>query len=394
MTNSKNKIWEGAFSIGRRTYFVNFHYKLNGNDSISMIYGATVFRGTKNNGNKITSITPFRWNLGEYTNGLQKIQRLVNGNFKTTRARYDLYPVSANMKIPVNIKTRGQIMAYFKTKKFRNNLVKLFCKHGVRWRGNQKPSLRQKEFVSRLESINKIKRRAVANYSLQKSIFKKRHNNIPLSKKSGGEPGYEWTDRMNQTKLPVHTLVFIDQNRIFHIVYQRFDSGHTRYAACIHSPKYEMFINEDGSMDEEDWDELESMGYNETSHILTSNTRFEYPVEIYLPSNKLTTRSMSKKLGKIDDTDYEIIRKFRKKIAKYGVRVKQGGNHSRFITTHTNNNNHAIFKKKINKLIGEVQVKYSTWKNRTKYNDSSINRPRITIEPQQKYNEEAGIHCW
>ena len=114
-------------------------------------------------------------------------------------------------------------------------------------------------------------------------------------------------------------------------------------------------------MDDEYWYELEEIGYDESRNFDTAFSRLEFGVEISLPSQKRITRSISAKEGEIDD---ELVWALRKKIAKYGVRARHGGNHHRFITTHQMKLDFAQLSKLTNKRIGEVQKEYKDWRAR------------------------------
>jgi hypothetical protein len=386
MVNSQSAIWEGIFDMGRRTYFVKFRFNgdyvlmKDGTFGRNLVYGATVYRRPKNGvGSGIRVFSTPGLCLDNMV-GSKLVVKLIKGNMHTARERYGRMPVSTEkynkqVMIPSSVKTRYQMEKYFKTKKFLKSLVNIFAQLGVRWRSTQHPNLMEKEYVHKRCIIQKAKRRFIGEYQMDLSVFQKRRSQIKLSKISGGEIGYEWTEEMkfggayvgsSSANLPVHKLSFIEQSRIFHVVYQRCNSGHTRYAACIYSPPAQLnlpTLNEDGTMDEEDWEELEDMGYDAEQHFDTAFSRFEHPIEIYLPNKMPCTRLVSAKLGRIDDQD--IIHRLRKKIAKYGVRAKQGGNHHRFITLHQIKQDFAQVSKLLNKNITNAEKDFKDWKTRS-----------------------------
>ncbi len=372
--------YEGIFDAGRRTYFVKF--KLgdqpkvleNGKLGVGVVYGASVFRrplGSKGINTRLFA-TP-KLNLDGMV-GNKLALKQIKGNMETARKRYENWAVSSikyerMVELPLGVRTRSQMIEHFKKKIFRKGLVNIFATLGMRWRMGEGPSLMNKEFESKKASLEKRMRRLNGVFDYSRGRFERRRKISELSS-SGGEPNSEWEKHVGAEgeTLPIHEISFIDQDRIFHVVYQRSVSGHTRYGACIYSPVPEweyIPLNLDGSMDNECWDELYDMGYDEEDHFSTAQERFKYPVEVYLPYNKTITRGLANKMGRIDECDYEMVMKLRKKIAKYGVRARTGGNHNRFLTPHVWNNYYAVNKKTLNKEMGKLGKDFADWKKRS-----------------------------
>ena len=327
----KNEI---TFTRGSRTYFVKFS-----TDGISIKYGATIHRETDDSAE---SVSP----------NVKKV------HFETAYARFTRFPVEAMLSENIqeriiSLQTRHSYERFFNSKMFQEELIKLFCEFSIRRRGNELVSLKGKQmeqkYLSTVKEINrttasqhKLLNTSKAGLAFMRACVQRQLeactdrpstrrftqdciNNVidPRSKMTDAEMS-------SLKKQPVHYAIYDDaenwvaendigsfnSGRHIHIAYQRTPNGKMLYGATIFKPNSRSDI----------------YSYDEESHFDTALTRLEkYPVSAYLPMNySYNTRSVS--TGEIPVSDSKTWKKFRKCIAKYGVRRR--GNTNTFIRTH------------------------------------------------------------
>ena len=336
-----------AFSRGVRTYFVEYNIShvptgtvvnnskiieklpvLNHNE-LYLTYGACIYKHTKNSPTIPNSIK--------------------RSHFNTAHIRYNNFAVSTIIIIDSLIKTRLQWNNFLIGKYFENILIKLFCKNSVRCRKKHITSLKEHEYNNCIMKILKNIRRVDIIYYQQRKKYISNHDNDILSRISGAEIGSEWTSNelLRISEIPIFKLLFIINNRIFHISYQRLCNGKTRYGACIFHPT-----------SENDWN-----NYNEEEHFITSyNRMLRFGVEVNIPDiNAPLTRLRSS--GQITYWNTNIIDLFRNHIARYGVRVRTDSRHShRFLKEHEINTKEAMKLKYLNRTLNTLYNIRSKWK--------------------------------
>ena len=305
-----------AFMKGYRTYFIIFQHLSNG----KIKYGATIHR------------------LG----GVSEIPD-NDSHFSTANERFTRFPVVTIEKfiIPDNVKTRSQLVNYYNSKAFQKILIKNLCKYGVRSRSeNKTTSLKEKEFNLKHYLTKKHYNRNVQNYYDNLNRHKKNRDIVSqkerLLRRRDDFPGNKNTFKM----------VFRMDKRIFHIAYARhkWGYGYTYYGASIYR------LNSSKNT---------GANYSEKAHLDTAiNRLYRFPIKVIIDDcRKMKTRHSDS--GELPYWKNSVMLKFRKIIAKYGVRDRYLGSGHKFVTTHILEYNLAKDKKNYNKkrqLINRERV--------------------------------------
>ena len=250
------------------------------------------------------------------------------------------------------MRTRHSYETFFNSKTFQEELIKLFCEFSVRRRGNELVSLKGKRMEQKyLRTVKEINRTTANQHELLNTskaglafmrASVQRHleasTDSPSTRrfKQGCieqviDPRSKMTDAEMSSlqQQPVHYAIYDDaenwkeddvgsfnSGRRVHVAYQRSPNGKMIYGATIFKANSRSDIYR----------------YDEESHFETAATRLEkYPVSGYLPMNySYNTRAVS--TGEVPVSDATTWKKFRKCIAKYGVRRR--GNTNTFIRMH------------------------------------------------------------
>jgi len=278
----------------------------------------------------------------------------TEGHFHTANERFIRFPITINMEdifsAPKTVRTRGDLKKYYKSKIFTNQLIRLFCKYGVRnrpWKCDQcgtinPTSLKAKKFEDDININTKFYNRGVQQYFDNYNRHKQNQENIP----SRTRVEENICANINNNYVPFK-LAFNMDKRIFHIAYKRDKDGNTLYGAAIYNLP-------DGKN--------KGPEYNELHHFYTANQRLErYPISIYLKNtNKYNTRHSSS--GEIKYWNDNLVLKFRKMIAKYGVRFRQDTDNShRFVTKHQLDYQFAQNNKLFNKTAQKLNYELAQW---------------------------------
>ena len=318
------------FTQGGRTYFASIKFSQEGGDQY-IEYGATVYHSTRSD-----SDIP---------------SELIDGHFKTATERFTKYPVYIKFgDLPHTTRTRLGMKDYLSSKSFKKRFISIMCKNGVRVREDGVDSLRGKELIDAERRLKKDMNREVSNYQDDISNHNRDHKHDRLDHISNGQVGHSWNygEVENSPAMDYHELVFWDNGRLFHVSYNRFGDGDTRYGACIFKPTCE-----------EDWDR-----YNENDHFNTAYQRMSrFGVEVHVPqTHRYHTRENTS--GRINPNDDEKVGILRKHIARYGVRVRRGKDGmilNRFVKKHLIGYEHAKKTKGMKRELDVLEWNRGAW---------------------------------
>ena len=362
MSNTMNGIQQTCFQRGSRTYFLTCRLSEDGN---TVRYGATIHNATEED---------------------ELDSDMMDSHFNTSYNRYERFPVKTNTNERLSqmyrsLRTRGSYERFFNSKKFQNEMIKLFCQFSVRQRGETITSLREKEFKYKYLRALKDVNRTTSMEEEASGVSKKGRLALRSSIENVLNGSYmsphtrrtkeEFLDRLIDPrsrmashvmemlgKQPIHFAIIDDPERwmvddigeyngarMVHIAYKRLPSGYMLYGATIFHPKSRSDIHR----------------YDQVAHFETALTRLEnYPVQAYLPT-KYTYHTRQTTSGCVQETDTAAWKDFRKCIGKYGVRCR--GSEHRFIRSHEIQTWACQDRKDIGRQLADLQESWGSWSN-------------------------------
>ena len=349
-------------------------------NTFKIVYGATVLKHTQGDTSFVAEHIP--------------------GHFKTALSRFQRFPVETSSNSPSYVRTRGNWVNYFFSRKFRKMMTNKFATLGVRIRhgGERSVSLRGKELeqlASKFSKISCIQKKAFAKASVHtgkgsKDLYKgllrefahekweadyqpfwARERGICLEDftemlENLKDPrGYQTTEEgVQMDKQPVHYMTYADPpkpvwdseagcmfngSRHVCIAYKRLANGKTEYGATIYRAE----------------NANDSYNFDGDAHWQTAQERLDkYPVKSYVTpvERHYPTRSVtSGHIGDYSPGAQEMFADLRKCVAKFGVRYRPGTGSHRFMKTHELKTTYSQQTKKLASHVRALGAETQRW---------------------------------
>lgn len=349
-------------------------------NTFKIVYGATVLKHPEGNASFVAEHIP--------------------GHFKTALSRFQRFPVETSSKSPSYVRTRGNWVNYFSSRKFRKMMTNKFATLGVRIRhgGEKSVSLRGKELeqlASKFSKTSRIQKKAFTKASVHadkgsNDLYKGLLREFAHEKWAGDDQvywarqrgicledftemlgnlkdprGYQTTEEgVQMDKQPVHYMTYADSPKpvwdsqaacVFNgsrqvcIAYRRLANGKTEYGATIYKA--------DNAND--------SYNFDGDAHWQTAQERLDkYPVKSYVTpvEKKYQTRSVtSGRISEYSPHAQEMFADLRKCVGKFGVRYRMGAASHRFIKSHELKTTYSQQTKKLASQVRDHDAETKRW---------------------------------